>query len=134
MKSSGAPNSTEVPHGALAAGVYTQVVIIMQVSQSNISTAVMSQTRSRSVNSLGQRESSGIAHHRSNSRCYLCQNNHSHVSSPSEWKSKAVQQYTQSLKVPQNALVCRPCRDDVTLAACNSSYTPMWEQGGKMCV
>lgn len=43
----------------------------------------------------------------------------------------AAKQYFQSLQVPQNVLVCRPCRDDITRAACNPGYIPRWEKGRK---
>ena len=127
--SPGAPNSA----CAALAMECTQRKLAIQTScgrpsQDCISTAVMSETRRRrSVSSLGHTESSK----QFNKSCHLCYSSHSHVSSPSEWKSVAAKQYVQSLQVPQNVLVCRPCRDDITRAACNPGYIPRWEKGRK---
>ena len=83
--------------------------------------AAMSQHKSKRRISFPESRDSGP--------CRLCNRCHRHMSSPSEWRSTNAQQYVLSMKVPLNALVCRPCRDDVTRAACNPAYIPRWSKG-----
>ncbi len=61
--------------------------------------------------------------------CKLCNGQHRQLSSPHEWKSERARAYMQSIQVPRDSLVCRPCRDDVTRVLANSKYVPRWEKG-----
>ena len=60
--------------------------------------------------------------------CVLCQNSHSHMSTPSAWKNEAARKLVLSLQVSLESLVCRPCRDDITRMLSNSHYIPRWKK------
>ena len=69
--------------------------------------------------------------------CDLCQDHHSYISSPKEWKNVHAQRYVLSKGMSADSLVCRPCRQDVTRAVSDTTHTPRWEKGEKgrkMCV
>ena len=64
--------------------------------------------------------------------CDLCQDHHSYISSPKEWKNVHVQRYVLSKGISADSSICRPCRqDDVTRAVANPNHTPRWEKGRK---
>ena len=54
--------------------------------------------------------------------CDLCQDHHSHTSSPKEGKNENAQNYLQSLGMSLDYVLCRPCRQDVGWALA------MWAQ------
>lgn len=60
--------------------------------------------------------------------CVLCQNSHSHMSTPSAWKNEQARKLVLSLQVSLESLVCRPCRDDITRMLSNSHYIPRWKK------
>ena len=60
--------------------------------------------------------------------CDLCQDHHSHTSSPKEWKNENAQKYLQSLGMSLDWVVCHPCRQDVGQASADPAHTPRWER------
>ena len=61
--------------------------------------------------------------------CCLCQDHHTHVSSPKDWKNVDARRYLQSRGMSLDTAICRPCRQDVTRALADLTHVPRWEKG-----
>ena len=77
--------------------------------------------RLSSASSTQKEDSRGI--------CALCHSHHSQLSIPAYWKSEEARCLVYSLQVLLNAVVCQPCRRDVTRVLANTSYVPRWRKG-----
>lgn len=51
--------------------------------------------------------------------CFLCKQQH--TNSPSQWKK-----YVLSINAPQDAIICKACRQDISRFLADSSITPRW--------
>ena len=45
--------------------------------------------------------------------CFLCKQQHTNYSSPSQWKSEDAQKYALTMNIPQDAVICKACRQDI---------------------
>ena len=58
--------------------------------------------------------------------CFLCKQQHKNNSSPVQWKSEDARKDAFSLNIPQDGVVCQPCRKDITRVLSDGSYTARW--------
>ena len=64
--------------------------------------------------------------------CTLCLTPHTQLSAPASWKNLYAQQVAcAQLRLPQQSLVCRLCRDDIGKLIKNPERTPRWVKGGR---
>ena len=56
--------------------------------------------------------------------CFLCKQQHTNYSSPSQWKSEDAQKYALTMNIPQDAVICKACRQDIPRILADSSNTP----------
>jgi len=59
----------------------------------------------------------------------LCHGHHPQRSAPTQWRNEEAHKYVTSMQVQSDALMCKPCKDDVTRILGNSSLIPRWRKG-----
>ena len=61
--------------------------------------------------------------------CELCPGHHLQLSAPTQWRNEEAHKYVTSMQVQSDALICKPCKDDVTRVLANPSLIPRWRKG-----
>ena len=61
--------------------------------------------------------------------CEFCHGHHLQLSAPTQWRNEEARKYVTSMQVQSDALICKPCKDDVTRVLANPSLIPRWRKG-----
>ena len=61
--------------------------------------------------------------------CELCHGHHLQLSAPTQWRNEEARKCVTSMQVQSDALICKPCKDDVTRVLANPSLIPRWRKG-----